>query len=67
MNLIVSPLTCKWQMEYQGSCRHQRVARIGVQADDKKRPIKVSLENEKEKILVLRSLVALKNNPVYYH
>ena len=43
----------------------KRVARIGVRADDKKRPIKISLENEKEKILVLRSLVALKNNPVY--
>ena len=43
----------------------KRVARIGLRADSKNRPIKVSLANEKEKSLVLRSLVALKNNTDY--
>ena len=43
----------------------KRVARIGLRADSKNLPIKVSLANEKEKSLVLRSLVALKNNKDY--
>ena len=43
----------------------KKVVRIGLRADPKNRPIKVSLANEKEKSLVLRSLVALKNNTNY--
>ena len=43
----------------------KRVSRIGLRANDKNRPIKVSLANEKEKSIVLRSLVALKNNTNY--
>ena len=39
--------------------------RIGLREDSKNQPIKVSLASEKEKILVLRSLVALKNNNNY--
>ena len=43
----------------------KRVARIGLRADSKTRPIKVSLANKKEKSLILRSLVALKKNTDY--
>lgn len=43
----------------------KKIVRIGLREDSKNRPIKVSLASEKEKILVLRSLVALKNNNNY--
>lgn len=33
--------------------------------EDKKRPIKVSLTNDRDKSIVLKSLAVLKNNPWY--
>ncbi|XP_066910110.1 uncharacterized protein PF3D7_1120000-like [Clytia hemisphaerica] len=41
------------------------ISRIGTQATDKKRPIKVVLVTEKEKMTVLRNLSALKDNEEY--
>lgn len=43
----------------------QRISRIGIKLDNKKRPLKVSFKSENEKSTLLRNLSNLKNIPQY--